>query len=77
MSGGKLRAVGKPPPPQEDRESQVNDYSEAAVKNKTPERGMTSRTWVKLKMRWREDSELQEIPRGRLCVPFVKNLSLE
>lgn len=77
---GEAESCRKAPP--EDRESRVNDYSEAAVKDKTPERGVgvegtTSRTLVKLKMRWREDSGLQEIPRGRLCVPFVKNRSLE
>lgn len=49
---GELRTVGKAPP--EERDSRVNDYSEAEGRTKARARGKNRRTLVKLKMKWRE-----------------------
>lgn len=58
---GNLRTVGKTPP--EERDSCVNDYSEAEVRTTARTPGKNRRTLVKLKMRWKENSELQEAQR--------------
>lgn len=58
---GNLRIVGKAPP--EERDSCVNDYSEAEVRTTARTPGKNRRTLVKLKTRWKENSDLQEAQR--------------
>lgn len=58
---GNLRIVGKAPP--EERDSCINDNSEAEVRTTTRTPGKNRRTLVKLKMRWKENSELQAAQR--------------
>ena len=59
-----LRLGGKAPP--EERDIHVNDYSEAAERKKAKTPWKSRTTLVKLKMNWKENSELQAAQRERL-----------
>ena len=70
-----LRLVGKAPP--EERDSHVNDYSEAAERERAKTPGKSRTTLVKLKMNWKENSELRAAQRERLLFLLWKTDSLE